>query len=1257
MQVYAMKFHNFLRFGEENNTIVFDLTNKQKQDLADGTCTMDQIYEEVAKDPIRHISLAKKRGLEQQIGIIGLVAGDPDSSNGVGKCFAAGTKVLMYDGSSKSVEDIIVGDLVMGPDSKPRTVVSCHSGEGDLYAVLQNKKQTYVVNDAHELVLENKDKKRNSYKNSRYHVDGYRYKIAAKDFVHQSKTFRSYMGGVQSEAIEYPSHEVRIDPYLLGVWLGSGNSDSPSFTTEDTEIVKLLKSESKSRGLTLKKTSNLHYAISSRDANVILAHKIRAFDLQEQGLTYDKIAQELAKKMPQYSNGKRPCEASIWRWINDVKKCSGKIVYNQKGGNLKSKNSLLDDLNYYGLVQNKHIPAQYLVNDTEKRLQLLAGLIDSDGSVVGEKRTIHEITIKNELLAKNIASLARSLGFMVNIRGVIKECCNNSKVGRYWLISIIGRNTKIPVILERKRANSSKINKNYLVNKIHVSYAGRGKYFGFETDGDHLFLLDDYTIVHNSSIMEGICYAHYEKIVRKTANNDKIEKAGLSVVTKLDGEYPKGLRESYVEEFFEDNGSIYRIKRGRTFTKTKKSSSPILEFECINKDETDKRGSHRKTDTEDAVSDVLTMDYDVFVNSQMFGQSDAGKYLTGTDKIKKEMLISLLRLENVVTGCLELLRNRKNSQSKKVDGIKSNIEFLEEMFCKAYAKYSEYKDKKFDDNMPQNIVDLLLDARQKGTEKIKKCDIKTAEVQKKIDELTKSEKLARVEQIKEEGNRVKKEKATKEKDKAERINEWNKLKEESNGKVESIKLDIRSKESRLKVAQTQIETINKQLSDFDQIECNKKLAKISKVKSSKPETEKKLLKITTLRENLVKAIAGKEAKEKDVQTETATLQDQIENIKDGDDFICDKCKSKVSKEHVLNEIKKNQNEELQLKKEIKKFTKEREVAEKDITTLNEKIAKIERYILAETKILGEMETNKAVRANLGTVQNTVKELKDEIEEFKKRLADAQDKAKEYEEKVIQISATFDVEIKRIESHIENLREEFLEAKKNSQEVESCLKSQKELLDKISNIKNQTSKKLGFLDREISHYKNLHMQLMEKRTEYKDEIKLFNRYLLLESIYGLDGIQTRIVKKYLPLLNVYIKEFLDILSRGTILVSMVVNDKSKIDMVISGASADTYEMLSGGEKMLVRLAVDIGLALLSFARSSQKPEIICLDEIFGQLDNNNTESVFEMLKKLQNKFSRVIIITHNPDIQERLQSSIVIEKEAGTFGLSAIRRIE
>ena len=52
---------------------------------------------------------------------------------GFGKCLGRGTPVMKYDGSIVPVEDIKVGDLLMGPDSQPRTVLSLSRGVGPLY--------------------------------------------------------------------------------------------------------------------------------------------------------------------------------------------------------------------------------------------------------------------------------------------------------------------------------------------------------------------------------------------------------------------------------------------------------------------------------------------------------------------------------------------------------------------------------------------------------------------------------------------------------------------------------------------------------------------------------------------------------------------------------------------------------------------------------------------------------------------------------------------------------------------------------------------------------------------------------------------------------------------------------------------------------------------------------------------------------------------------------------------------------------------
>ena len=85
---------------------------------------------------------------------------DPNYNGGsklvvVGKpgCFAAGTKVMMHDCTTKVVEDIKVGDMLMGDDSKPRNVIDLCYGNETMYKITTSLGETYTVNKNHILSL------------------------------------------------------------------------------------------------------------------------------------------------------------------------------------------------------------------------------------------------------------------------------------------------------------------------------------------------------------------------------------------------------------------------------------------------------------------------------------------------------------------------------------------------------------------------------------------------------------------------------------------------------------------------------------------------------------------------------------------------------------------------------------------------------------------------------------------------------------------------------------------------------------------------------------------------------------------------------------------------------------------------------------------------------------------------------------------------------------------------------------------------
>ena len=68
---------------------------------------------------------------------------------GSGKCLSINELVVMYDGSLKPVQDIKVGDQVMGIDNTPRTVLQLHRGRSQMYKVHQTYAKDYYVNEGH----------------------------------------------------------------------------------------------------------------------------------------------------------------------------------------------------------------------------------------------------------------------------------------------------------------------------------------------------------------------------------------------------------------------------------------------------------------------------------------------------------------------------------------------------------------------------------------------------------------------------------------------------------------------------------------------------------------------------------------------------------------------------------------------------------------------------------------------------------------------------------------------------------------------------------------------------------------------------------------------------------------------------------------------------------------------------------------------------------------------------------------------------
>ena len=171
----------------------------------------------------------------------------------------------------------------------------------------------------------------------------------------------------------------------------------------------------------------------------------------------------------------------------------------------------LKDLN---LVQNKHIPDVYKFNSRHVQLEVLAGIIDSDGSMLCGGGG-WDIIQKNERLLDDIIFICRSLGFACYKKQCTKVCTNapgGPKADIYYRCSISGAGVDdVPCKIARKRIwEARRQAKNVLVTGITIEKLGIGEYFGFEIDGNRRFLLGDFTVTHNTICALALA-AHFKR--------------------------------------------------------------------------------------------------------------------------------------------------------------------------------------------------------------------------------------------------------------------------------------------------------------------------------------------------------------------------------------------------------------------------------------------------------------------------------------------------------------------------------------------------------------------------------------------------------------------------------------------------------------------------------------------------------------------------------------------------------------------------
>ena len=170
-----------------------------------------------------------------------------------------------------------------------------------------------------------------------------------------------------TKPIDLPTRDLPFAPYAFGVWLGDGNTHNARFTSADAQIAAEIEAE----GLRVVKSSKVR-----------LSYRIRLPDPSARNVPLGFVCSDCGGP----SSGGRRCRACYY--------------------NHGSAQAILRSL---GVLGDKHIPASYLRASEKQRRALLAGLLDTDGTVTVTGSV--QFSVTSLRLATDVRELIMSLGY------------------------------------------------------------------------------------------------------------------------------------------------------------------------------------------------------------------------------------------------------------------------------------------------------------------------------------------------------------------------------------------------------------------------------------------------------------------------------------------------------------------------------------------------------------------------------------------------------------------------------------------------------------------------------------------------------------------------------------------------------------------------------------------------------------------------------------------------------------------------------
>ena len=259
-----------------------------------------------------------------------------------------------------------------------------------------------------------------------------------------------------------------------------------------------------------------------------------------------------------------------------------------------------------------------------------------------------------------------------------------------------------------------------------------------------------------------------------------------------------------------------------------------------------------------------------------------------------------------------------------------------------------------------------------------------------------------------------------------------------------------------------------------------------------------------------------------------------------------------------------------------------------------------------------------------------------------RIADAQTKAKELQSGY-----------KELESAIQKEEERERQFTQLSQEISKLNNDISQNNTKISGFQRQIrdlESEIQTITDQLQNRNTEHEKLAEFKKNLKDTIddlsdqrEQLNHYDFAYSLLKDDGVKTKIIKKYIPVINQQVNRYLQ-------LMDFYINfhlDEEFNETVRSPIHEDfSYASFSEGEKMRIDLALLFTWREIARMKNSVNTNLLIMDEVFdSSLDGFGTEEFLKIIKFVI-KDANIFVISHKSDLHDKFDNVIKFDKVKG-----------